>query len=201
MLNRKEHKLQDNGSDDLWTPMVRPLVRQEHSLEVLNHKCVQNYCIPSFKYLDLSSSAPERGGWNAQRMSKVLFLANVLALVDLRRSSSVFVPATVKMASARGAAGANPFHSLADLVKNNGIDGQIFSLPKEDLDDLLKELRLPTDMRVVMHAHIREWKKNPQTAHDLVKAEQEREAADAAAAAAAAAKAQHSAKSKKSAHR
>ena len=101
------------------------------------------------------------------------------------------------MSAARGASSANPFNSLADLVKNNGIDGQIFSLPKEDLDDLLKELRLSTDMRVVMHAHIREWKKNPQTAYDLVKAEKEREAADADAAA----KAQHSAKSKKSAHR
>ena len=99
------------------------------------------------------------------------------------------------MAGKGGTAGGNPFYTLADLVKNNGIDGQIFSLPKEDLDDLLKELRLSTEMRLVMHAHIREWKKNPQSAYDLVKAEKERQEAEAAA------KSQPPSKSKKPAHR
>jgi hypothetical protein len=101
------------------------------------------------------------------------------------------------MAAARGGAGTNPFYSLADLVKSNGIDGQVFSLPKEDLDDLLKELRLSTEMRLVMHAHIREWKKNPQIAHDAIQAEKERIAAEAEAAA----KSHTAARSKKAAHR
>ena len=102
------------------------------------------------------------------------------------------------MAAARGGAGTtNPFYSLADLVKSNGIDGQVFSLPKEDLDDLLKELRLSTEMRLVMHAHIREWKKNPQIAHDAIAAEKERIAAEVEAAA----KSHTAARSKKAAHR
>jgi hypothetical protein len=84
--------------------------------------------------------------------------------------------------SARGASFVNPFYSLADLCQNNGIDGQIFSLPKQDVDDLLKELRLSPEMRSVMHAHIREWKKNPQSAHDIIKAEQERMEAESQAA-------------------
>ena len=86
------------------------------------------------------------------------------------------------MSAARGASSANPFNSLADLIKNNGIDGQIFSLPKQDLDDLLKELRLSVEMRLVMHARIREWKKNPQSAHDIIKAEEERMEAESQAA-------------------
>jgi hypothetical protein len=86
------------------------------------------------------------------------------------------------MSAARGASSANPFHSFADLCQSNGIDGQIFSLPKQDLDDLLKELRLSAEMRLVMHAHIREWKKNPQSAHDIIKAEQERMEAESKAA-------------------
>jgi hypothetical protein len=101
------------------------------------------------------------------------------------------------MAASRGGAGTNPYYSLADLVKSNGIDGQVFSLPKEDLDDLLKELRLSTEMRLVMHAHIREWKKNPQMAQEAIQAEKERQAAEAEAAA----KAHNPSRSKKSAQR